>query len=363
MILTYWGIRGGGARYTFELARAMADLDDTLVVVSLNAANELLDQFEELERQDRVTLDRRQFSGTRSARAWIGVLPGPWSFGAWAKQTGGHVIVTMGNPLSFPMALTLRFSGVLFTHVVHDAVRHPGERSGLMHRSVRWAARLAANIVCLSNGVRDEVVANWRIPLARTSVIPHGPFYAEEAAIRRAGALSLSRDPSEQQVLFLGRILPYKGLHLLLDAWEIIAPEFPLARLLIAGEGPLSSYREQFARSHRTEVCNRWLSDDELQQFMAASDVVVLPYVEASQSGVIGIAHSFGVPVVATTVGGLGDQLQSGNGDVAVSPNAGAIGDALRVLLRLPGVNGSASEGATWETISVTFRAISTTHK
>lgn len=359
MILTYWGIRGGGARYTFELARAMGDLDDTRVVVSLNAENELLDQFEELERQGRVTLDRRHFSGKRSARAWIGVVPGPWSFGAWAKQTGGHVIVTMGNPLSFALALTLWCSRVPFTHVVHDAVRHPGERSGLMHRSVRWAARLAANVVCLSSGVRDEVVANWRIPLARTSVIPHGPFYAEEAAALRLNQLPSNGQSDERQVLFLGRILPYKGLGLLLHAWKEIEIEFPLAVITLAGDGDFAPHREQFQRLNRAHLQNRWLADRDIQALMAKADLLVLPYTEASQSGVIGIAHSFGVPVLATDVGGLATQIDSPHGDLVVRPTVEALAQGLRLQLSAARRNGVCSPRETgWLAIAHAFQQV-----
>lgn len=355
LVLVYWGIRGGGARYTFELARALGENDECTVIVSLNARNELLGQFRELASEKDIELDVRRFVGPGRAKAWFALFPGPFSFGNWCRRRNGRVIVTMGNPLSFPVALTLRASGVPLTHVVHDAVRHQGERSSLMHLSVRWAARLATNVVALSADVRNRLTINWHVPAGRVTVIPHGPFYAAEAEILR-DAGEFGEERITRQVLFLGRILPYKGLALLLQAWTDIHGEFPDARLVVAGEGDLSPYAP-WLQSPSIEVVNHWLDDQEIIDLMAGSALLVLPYVEASQSGVIGIAHSFSVPVLCTRVGGLVDQA-SPESDTLVAPTRAALAEGLRASLSRDSDYRKIGIGPTWQDIARAFGTI-----
>ena len=336
VVLVYWGIRGGGARYTYEVARALAESGDRNVVVSLNAANELLPLFRELA--PRVAVDRRAFGGSpRSrAKAWLGLIPGPWSFGSWCRRTAGRdarVIVTMGNPLSLPMALTLRAARMSFTHVVHDARPHPGENSRLMVTSIRWAARLASSLVALSENVRAQMIDSWGVETTRITIIPHGPFYAKEAKVARSRAGERT-SPTGSNVLFLGRIAEYKGIGLLLDAWSLVTG--PDARLTIAGHGDLSPWAGQLKTATNVVTDNRWLSDADIVRHISSADVLVLPYLEASQSGVIGIAHSFGVPVVCTDVGGLADQADPANGDIVVEGAAQAIVTAVEEVLARP---------------------------
>jgi glycosyltransferase involved in cell wall biosynthesis len=353
VVLVYWGRRGGGARYTYEIARAFTKLADRRTVVSLNADNELLPLFRQLP-GEHLTLDIRTFSGTA---AWPAIVPGPWSFGQWCRRGFGadaRVIVTMGNPLSFPLAIALRSARMSFTHVVHDAVPHPGEASQLMMRSVRWACRLALHVVCLSEPVRAQIISDWGIRAERTSVVPHAAFYADEALQQAGKALTAGADTADSgnggsgrpfNVLFLGRIVAYKGIGLLLDAWAEVQGTNPRDRplhLTIAGEGDLSAWRAQIAAAPSLTVDNRWLSDARIVDLVRTSDLVVLPYLEASQSGVIGIAHAFHVPVVCTNVGGLGAQADRANGDTVVPPDVRALAQAIRnAVTRTTGAPGT----------------------
>lgn len=355
-VLVYWGRRGGGARYTYELARSLRDLGHRDLVVSLNADNELMSLFDELSGGSFVELDRRRFS--MGIRPWAALLPGPWSFGSWCRRRHGTVIVTMGNPLSLPLALTLRAARVPFVQVVHDSRSHPGERAALMHLSVRWAARLATHVVALSSSVAQDLVDSWGIAATRVSVIPHGPFYATEAD-------RLPREPSgtdeaqrEPTVLFLGRILAYKGLDLLLEAWGRIEHRGG-AHLIVAGEGDLVPFQGLLGSADDVTVRNTWLSDAEIIQLMTQADLLVLPYVEASQSGVIGIAHSFGVPVLCTDVGGLVEQARTDRGDRIVAANAASLAEGIRQFLTdpAPARSPGASPGD-WTPIAEAFEGL-----
>jgi glycosyltransferase involved in cell wall biosynthesis len=134
--------------------------------------------------------------------------------------------------------------------------------------------------------------------------------------------------------LFFGFVRPYKGLGDLLAAMRTVVPACG-ARLLVVGEvwGSAQPYLDQVhelgLEAHVTFV-NRYVPNDEAAAYMAAADVAVLPYRHATGSGVTQFAHSFGVPVIATRTGNLGEAIEDGVTGFLVTPGdvsglAGAI--------------------------------------
>jgi len=82
------------------------------------------------------------------------------------------------------------------------------------------------------------------------------------------------------------------------------------------------------------QIINKWLTNSEIENLVNKSNLVVLPYIEASQSGVIAIAHSLSTPVVVTPVGGLVDQVIEGeNGLIAADVTPKALAMAIDVAL------------------------------
>ena len=83
--------------------------------------------------------------------------------------------------------------------------------------------------------------------------------------------------------------------------------------LTIAGAGDFSPYRAKYKQLERVTVINRWLADEEVESiFQGEHLIAVLPYADATQSGVLMVAMDYGVPVIATDTGGLGEQLEDG---------------------------------------------------
>ncbi|MFP6627383.1 MAG: glycosyltransferase [Deltaproteobacteria bacterium] len=123
----------------------------------------------------------------------------------------------------------------------------------------------------------------------------------------------LGLDADAAVVLFFGLVRPYKGLELLLEAWD--EAELPArARLVVAGESYLGAgvLEGLVANSKRPEsviVCDRYLDDGELAGLFAAADTLVLPHTSASQSGVMPLAVVAGLTVVCSDSGGLAEQL------------------------------------------------------
>lgn len=113
--------------------------------------------------------------------------------------------------------------------------------------------------------------------------------------------------------LFFGRIDGYKGLHVLADAYKMLAEKYQNMSLTIAGSGDFTDFEEEYNTLPNTTVVNRYIKEDEITNFFGKENtVVVLPYLDATQSGVIPIAFEYGTPVIASDTGGLKEQLFEG---------------------------------------------------
>jgi glycosyltransferase involved in cell wall biosynthesis len=144
----------------------------------------------------------------------------------------------------------------------------------------------------------------------------------------------------EPQVLFFGRIWPYKGLDYLIRAEPLITSRAPQAKIVIAGTGEdFERYRRLMVNPDNFIVINEYVSDEKRAELFRRASVVVLPYIEASQSFIISIAYRFGKPVVATTVGGLPEMVDDGRTGFLVPPrNIDALADAVVQLMQDDGM-------------------------
>jgi glycosyltransferase involved in cell wall biosynthesis len=141
-------------------------------------------------------------------------------------------------------------------------------------------------------------------------------------------------DTEPIDVLFFGRILPYKGLDVLLQADPLIRNHLPDYRLAIVGEGNLAPYRSLIPSGPCVKIVNRFVSRGEASRFLRSAKVVVLPYIDASQSGVAAAALGVGTPVVVTAVGSLPEIIQDGRTGLVVPPNdPAALAEAISSLL------------------------------
>lgn len=150
------------------------------------------------------------------------------------------------------------------------------------------------------------------------SVIPHASF----SYYFKNGGSSLSKE-IKYRIGFFGRIEPYKGLDLLVQAFE--QTKIHGLKLLVAGSGVIeSALLERIKQNKNIELINRYIDDNEFQPLLDSVDFVVLPYKRASQSGVIPMCFAYGKAVVATNVGALEEQVPEGTGIITL-PNVDSI--------------------------------------
>ena len=297
----FWGRRGSLSVVVADLAAFLFNQSDRLDAVSYSTNNELAN---ELGTFRPAALPFKTFSHG------MGALTGLPRFRAEAQdlvsdlQAKGYstAIVLMPHlwtPLLGPM---LRRAGIRYTVVVHDAVRHPGDHTGIVTRWLLRDLNHANLVITLSKAVRDQLLAQRRVSPDRVAVVPHPALsYSRSAGQRR------KHEPL--RVLFLGRIMAYKGLNILVEAIESMRREGIRVVLSVYGEGELGNLGARLNRLGSV-VVNRWINHAEIGDILRSHHVLALPYVEASQSGVAAAAIGAGLPVVATPVGGLIEQVR-----------------------------------------------------
>jgi len=204
--------------------------------------------------------------------------------------------------------------------------------SKVMGRLIR---RLATRYVAHSNSDKELISKNYGIEKDKIEIIPHG-IYDHYKKMDREEARAKIGIKEEFVILFFGLLRPYKGVKYLIEAYESLPEEFiKKSRLLIVGETwedrEVKGLAKESNFSNKINVVDRYVSDDEISLYFSASDVLVIPYTRASQSGVAHIGMAFGMPIIASEVGGLKESLGKYEGTVFVQP--GSAEDIAKALM------------------------------
>ena len=188
-----------------------------------------------------------------------------------------------------------------------------------------WMTYEAKRVIVCSNSVKWELESHFNLPHDKVTVIPNGVEISNfnlninrEEVKRRYGI-----KPNERIVLFIGRLVPQKGVDTLIKAVPLIIQRHRDARILIAGDGWSRTYLEELVKSMGLRDHVRFLgfiSDWELADLMVAADVLVVPSVY-EPFGIVALeGMAAGTPVVATNIGGLSEIIEHDKTGVLVYP-------------------------------------------
>ena len=235
---------------------------------------------------------------------------------------------------------------VLTAHNVNMAARNRSD-TWLNRLSLRIQYRLCHHIFVHTDDMKGQLVRQFGVPASRVTVIPFGvndtiPTTAMTAAEARQ---RLGIAAGERVLLFFGQIAPYKGLQYLIDACGILAQSQHPVRVIIAGKVKRGS--ESYWDGVQRRIAElgvgdfvtpmvRFIPDEEVEPYFKAADAVVIPYVDIFQSGVPFLAFSFGLPVIATDVGSLREDVTPETGLLCRPQDAADLARVIRVFYQGP---------------------------
>lgn len=249
------------------------------------------------------------------------------------RRVGVDVLHLDDPDLSLRLALSRRsLAKIPVVLSVHDPVPHSGEVNWRKTLARRLLFGVVAHFVLFHHSGLGLFRDRHGIDAASVSVVRLAPY-----DLLRAYGAAADRSRPGAAVLFLGRMSPYKGLDTFLTAVERLAGEIDGLRAVVAGPAapdyvppsvlPLSG-------GATLDVRLGHLSNQELAELVRDSAVVVCPYRDASQSGVVLTAYALETPVVATRVGGLPEYVLDGETGLLVEPGDPAeLADAIRTVL------------------------------
>lgn len=219
------------------------------------------------------------------------------------------------NFLSFNFTYFLISNKIPKVLTVHDPTPHSGEFSKKDNIIRKFNYKYFSNIILLNKTQTELFVANSNklfenIYYSRLGSYTYLKKYDSEKYIR-----------DKNQVLFFGRISPYKGIEELCSAFRIIINDFPEAKLIIAGSGKYNFNITSYELSSNYLFLNRYIPNEELVKLIHESQFIVCPYRDATQSGVVMTSFALNQPVLSTNVGGLNEIIKHNQTGLLIEPN------------------------------------------
>ena len=203
--------------------------------------------------------------------------------------------------------------------VVHDPEPHSGEKKVNTFIS-RFMYRYTPEVIVMTKKFIPVVEKIYKKKKENIYYMYHGIYdnYHNMVSVPEMSGFKFRK----YNLVFFGRIEEYKGIDVLIKAYSKICQSYKDITLTIAGNGDIRPYVNQIKDLPEINIINRYIRDEEIGTlFSIENEIIVLPYKDATQSGVIPVAVDFNVPVVATNTGGLVEQLNNGNLGVFANPD------------------------------------------
>ncbi|MFZ3327390.1 MAG: glycosyltransferase family 4 protein [Methylocella sp.] len=350
VLLWHWGRVGAGSKFTYELARELRNVPGIEPTVSASEGSQLAmlaDSDKNIVLRTVRTFEGNKASWTGKVSAATGLL-GLWQLardfrGILTERQTDVAICTFQSIWDLAAIPILRWHANRFILILHDAKFHPGDYYPFRESVLRWEVATADALIVLSDNVGRAAQQLYDFPPDRIWIVPHG------ALSFGAGTVTPRAFPHNRptRLLFFGRIVTYKGLGHLLDVYRLLRERGAAVELDIVGSGDLAPYKSQLAGLPAVSINNAWVDEEQIAQALARADIMMLPYIEASQSGVAAAALTAGLPIVATPVGGLVEQVRCGQtGIIAKGIGPEDLAAAIQSLIDDPSLYETCSAGA-----------------
>ncbi len=223
----------------------------------------------------------------------------------------------------------LQIMGIKLVFTAHNVLPHEKNRLDYLLKYIVYKNSQA--IIVHSQYIKEKLLNNFKINKNKVSVIPHGNFdiYLPQNELSEKEARDkLGLSDSDNVILFFGFIREYKGLDLLLEAFNLAAANDKRLKLLIAGKAHTpfleNKYKKIIDNSNFKDRIYRsftYIANEDIPTYFLASDTVILPYTNIDHSGIIHLAFTFGKPVIATNVGDFGEVIEQNKSGLILKSN------------------------------------------
>ena len=330
---TAYPMRGGIAHFNALLYQSLKSRSHRVSMISFKR------QYPSLFFPGKTQLETGHASGLRVESELLLDSIGPLSWirvGQRIRRLNADVVIFKHwMPFFAPCYFTVsrvakRGSTTKILYVCDNIIPH--ERRFGDKALTRLALSAADGFIVMSRSVEKDLLRMK--PAARYEFVHH-PVYENFAGdFTKAAAREKLGINSGPVILFFGYVRRYKGLHILLEAMKLVREKLDVT-LIIAGEfydskEPYQKQIEALGLGNSVKLLDRYIPDNEVGLYYAAADVVALPYLSATQSGIVQICYHFNKPVIATDVGGLPEVVRDGmTGFVIPAGDAAAFAGAI----------------------------------
>lgn len=314
--------KGGISHYTGLLYRALIKEHDVRLISYKMQYPKILFKKEQRDySNDMFKIDETEFLiNTANPFNWIGVAS------KINKMKPDMLIVQWWHPYFAPCyrilsGLISKKTKILF--VCHNVFPH--ERFPMDRFLTRMVLKRGDYFVVHSSLDEEDLKSIKSTANVRKTVLPTFNSFKQQDMSKEKAREILDISSDQKILLFFGFVREYKGLKYLIEAMPEIREKVQNVKLFVVGDfaGDKDEYMKLIGEKGVAEdisIFDGYIPDKEVEKFFAASDLVVLPYVSATQSGIVQIAYNFEKPVVATNVGGLPEVVKDGKTGYVVEP-------------------------------------------
>ncbi len=265
-----------------------------------------------------VTLETFELIDFKSVRKNFTMISGILKT-LWKEKPDVLHIQSNGHRLFFWVAL-FKPLRTKIVNTIHDPQKHSGDvlshaiDDSLTVYLMRFFTR---KYIVHGSNLINELATSYAVNKNKIVNIPHGHFEIYKD-LQKETAIE-----TDFTILFFGRIWPYKGLEYFIEAANLVHKQNSEIWFCIAGTGEnIGKYLTLIKNKDRFVIINKKIPIHEVGLLFQKASIVVLPYIDATQSGVIPIAYAYSKPVIATRVGGLPDVIHDGQTGFLVEPKS-----------------------------------------
>jgi len=303
LLIWYWGKKGGGAKYSEEIANEFVKIDYDNTFLSFSKQSEVFENIEKLTKNAFHINTYHTKYGFVLKTLFLPILIFRFIY-FLKKYKIDVVLTTMPHIWTIFFIPFFKIFGIRHIVTIHDASSHPGDMK-IWNLFNSFLVKYSDKTIVLSKHVENELYRLYNVKKTKIINSIHGLLGYQNLD---ATPKDFTKD-DKLRLVFFGRIEEYKGLKHLLEAQIKIEKDYDNIILEIYGSGDLSKYNYLLKQIKNIKVENRWIKDDEIYSIFADACINIAPYIEASQSGTIPVALSCGIPTICTNAGALSEQI------------------------------------------------------